>query len=45
MEEATLQMELLGHHFFLFLNGATQLYNVLYRHNDGDYEVLEPKLG
>ena len=44
VEEAALQMDLLGHHFFLFLNGATQQYNVLYRRNDGDYGVLEPKL-
>ena len=45
VEEAALQMDLLGHYFFLFLNGATQQYNVLYRRNDGDYGVLEPKLG
>ena len=44
VEEAALQMDLLGHHFFLFLNGATQQYNVLYRRNDGDYGILEPKL-
>lgn len=44
MEEAALQMELLGHHFFLFLNGATQQYSVLYRRNDGDYGIIEPEL-
>ena len=44
VEEAVLQMELLGHHFFLFLNGATQQYNVLYRRNDGDYGIIEPEL-
>ncbi|MCZ6615542.1 MAG: ribosome-associated translation inhibitor RaiA [Chloroflexi bacterium] len=44
VEEAVVQMELLGHNFFLFLNGATQQYNVLYRRNDGDYAVIEPEL-
>lgn len=44
VEEAVLQMELLGHHFFLFLNGATQQYNVLYQRNDGDYGIIEPEL-
>ena len=44
VEEAVDQMELLGHNFFLFLNGATQQYNVLYRRNDGDYAVIEPEV-
>ena len=44
LEEAAFQMELLGHGFFLFLNGATQEYNVLYRRSDGDYGVIEPRL-
>ena len=43
-EEAVVQMELLGHNFFLFLNEATQQYNVLYRRNDGDYAVIEPEV-
>ncbi len=44
VEEAALQMELLGHNFFLFLNEATEQHNVLYRRNDGDYGVIEPEL-
>ena len=44
VEEAVDQMELLGHNFFLFLNEATQQYNVLYRRNDGDYAVIEPEV-
>ena len=44
VEEAVVQMELLGHNFFLFLNEATQQYNVLYRRNDGDYAVIEPEV-
>ena len=44
VEEAVVQMELLGHSFFLFLNGVTGEYNVLYRRNDGDYAVIEPEV-
>ena len=44
VEEAVVQMELLGHNFFLFLDGATQEYSVLYRRNDGDYGVIEPEV-
>ena len=42
-EEAILQMELLGHEFFIFKNIDTNLVNVLYRRKDGDYGVLEIK--
>ena len=42
-EEAILQMELLGHEFFIFKNIETNLVNVIYRRKDGDYGVLEIK--
>ncbi|MBR6760969.1 MAG: ribosome-associated translation inhibitor RaiA [Oscillospiraceae bacterium] len=42
VEEAILQMNMLGHSFFLFLNGETGGMNVVYRRADGDYAVLEP---
>lgn len=42
VEEAILQMNMLGHSFFLFLNGENGLINVVYRREDGDYAVLEP---
>jgi len=42
-EEAALQMDLLGHGFFLFLNGETDLYSVLYRRRDGSYGLIEPQ--
>ena len=42
LEEEALQMELLGHDFFFFLNDETQQHSVLYRRNDGDYGVIEP---
>ncbi len=44
VDEATEQMELLGHDFFLFLNAETQEVNLLYRRKDGDYGMIEPVL-
>ncbi len=43
-EEAVLQMDLLGHDFFVFLNGETEEVNVVYRRKDGDYGLIEPYL-
>ncbi|MCI0441346.1 MAG: ribosome-associated translation inhibitor RaiA [Chloroflexi bacterium] len=42
VEDAILEMELLGHGFFLFYNIDTSDYNVVYRRNDGDYGVIVP---
>ncbi len=42
-EEAVLQMELLGHNFFVFANGDTDEVNVVYKRNDGDYGLIEPE--
>ena len=42
-EEAILQMNLLGHSFFLYSDSASGEVNVVYRRNDGDYGVLIPK--
>ncbi|PWB77765.1 MAG: ribosome-associated translation inhibitor RaiA [Candidatus Methylomirabilota bacterium] len=41
-DEAVLQMNLLGHDFFVFRNARTQEVNVLYRRRDGDYGLIEP---
>ncbi|MBB6216446.1 putative sigma-54 modulation protein [Anaerosolibacter carboniphilus] len=41
-EEAVLQMELLGHNFFVFTNGDTEEVNVVYKRKDGDYGLIEP---
>jgi putative sigma-54 modulation protein len=41
--EATRQMDLLGHNFFLFRNGETGNFNVVYKRNDGGYGLLEPR--
>ncbi len=40
-EEAALQMEMLGHTFFVFLDADTDEVNVVYKRNDKDYGVLE----
>ena len=42
-EEATLQLELLGHDFLLFASIDTGDVNVLYRRRDGDYGLLQPR--
>lgn len=42
VDEATLQMELLGHDFFVFLNGDTDDVNVVYMRKDGNYGLIEP---
>ncbi len=42
LDEALLQMDLLGHDFFAFTNAETDNINVLYRRHDGDYGLLEP---
>jgi putative sigma-54 modulation protein len=43
-KEATLQMELLSHSFYVFLNGETEDVNVVYKRKDGDYGLIEPDL-
>ncbi|ARC86773.1 ribosomal subunit interface protein [Clostridium argentinense CDC 2741] len=40
-EEAILQMELLGHDFFVYKNGETSQVNVLYKRKDGNYGLIE----
>jgi putative sigma-54 modulation protein len=43
-EEACLQMELLGHSFFVFNNEATDQINVIYKRKDGNYGLIEPEI-
>ena len=40
-EEAVLQMELLGHDFFVFMNCDTDEVNVVYKRKDGNYGLIE----
>ena len=41
-EEALLQMDLLGHEFFVFKNTDSECVSVLYKRKDGNYGLLEP---
>lgn len=43
-EEAIEQMELLGHHFFIFMNADENAINVVYKRNDDNYGLLQPEL-
>ena len=42
VDEATLQLELVGHDFFVFTNAESNRTNVVYRRNDGHYGLIEP---
>lgn len=39
--EAGMQMELLGHNFFVFKDGETDGISVIYKRNDGNYGLIE----
>ncbi len=41
LSEAILQMDMLGHDFFVFANAETQVTNVVYRRHDGQYGLIE----
>ena len=41
-EDACVQMELLGHAFFAFVNAETDEINVVYKRKGGNYGILEP---
>ena len=41
MEEAIMQMELIGHSFFVYRDTETDAINIVYRRNDGDYGLIE----
>ena len=41
VEEATMQMDLLDHNFFVFLNEETEEINVVYKRDDGGYGLIE----
>jgi putative sigma-54 modulation protein len=43
-DEAILQLELLGHAFFVFRNAETMEVNVLYKRRDGKFGLIEPQL-
>ncbi len=43
VEEAIMQMELIGHNFFVFRNSDTEEVNVVYSRRDGNYGLIEPE--
>jgi len=43
VEEAILQMDLLGHNFFVFASSDSDSISVVYRRNDGNYGLIEPE--
>jgi ribosome hibernation promoting factor len=42
-DEAVLQLELVGHDFFVFRNAESDGINVVYRRRDGHYGLIEPQ--
>ncbi len=42
-EEAVLQLELIGHDFFVFRSDESGEVNVIYRRHDGGYGLIEPQ--
>lgn len=43
-EEAVIQMELIGHDFFVFINSETERTAVVYRRKDSNYGMIEPTI-
>jgi ribosome hibernation promoting factor len=43
-EEAVLQLELIGHDFFVFRNAETMEVNVVYRRREGNFGLIEPSV-
>jgi putative sigma-54 modulation protein len=44
VDEAILQMNLLGHNFFVFTNAETNQTNVVYQRKDKNYGLIEPEV-
>ena len=44
VEEAVLQLELIGHDFFVFQNADSGDVNVVYRRREGNYGLIEPQV-
>lgn len=42
-EDACVQMELLGHNFYVFLNAETEEVNVVYKRKNNTYGLIEPE--
>ncbi len=44
VDEAVLQMNLIGHNFFVFTNAETNHTNVVYQRKDKNYGLIEPEV-
>lgn len=42
VDEAILEMNMVNHNFFMFINAETDEVNVVYKRTDGNYGLLEP---
>lgn len=42
-EDAVMEMELMGHNFFVFRNGQTDDVNVVYKRKNGTFGLIEPE--
>jgi putative sigma-54 modulation protein len=42
IDEAIMQMNMVGHNFFVFANSDTEQVNVVYKREDGKYGLIEP---
>ncbi len=42
-EEAVMELELLGHSFYVFLNSSTEEVNVVYKRKNGTFGLIEPE--
>ena len=42
VDEAILEMNMVNHDFYMFINADTSEVNVVYKRADGNYGVLEP---
>ena len=40
-DEAIIQMELLGHQFYMYMDSETSKPAVVYKRNDGNYGIIE----
>ncbi len=44
VDEALVQIDLIGHDFYVFTDNVTGLVNVVYRRNNGGYGIIKPKI-
>jgi len=42
-EEAVMEMELIGHSFFVFRDAETENINVVYKRKNGSYGLIDPE--